>query len=196
MKKKISSIAFVLAGTFSLLLFLSNRYEEQEVQVDMVANDRKSIVEIEETNDAIVWVSPERAEELMAKTPKKVFIDVYTDWCGWCHKMEKTSFQDPKVISIINKDYYAIRFNAESKEEINFDGQTYNSQGKYNTFAASLLNGKMSFPSIVYLGTNKKLITVVKGYRPSNDLLVDLNFIKEEAYKTTTYDAYKKGFSK
>ena len=37
----------------------------------------------------IKWISIEEAEKLNKENPKKIMIDVYTDWCGWCKKMDK-----------------------------------------------------------------------------------------------------------
>ena len=47
-------------------------------------------------------------EEAVAKSekaPKKLFIDVYTDWCGWCKKMDKTTFAETEVAKYINENY-------------------------------------------------------------------------------------------
>ena len=34
----------------------------------------------------IKWMGFEEAVALGEKQPKKLFIDVYTNWCGWCTK--------------------------------------------------------------------------------------------------------------
>ncbi len=38
------------------------------------------------------WLSWEEAIELSKEDPRKIVIDVYTEWCGWCKKMDKTTF--------------------------------------------------------------------------------------------------------
>ena len=45
------------------------------------------IISVENT---LTWISFEQAVELQKKEPRKILIDVYTDWCGWCKKMDKT----------------------------------------------------------------------------------------------------------
>ena len=58
--------------------------------------------------EGIKWLTIEQAAERMKKEPRKIVIDVYTDWCGWCKKMDKNTFTDPKVVALVNKDYYAV----------------------------------------------------------------------------------------
>lgn len=73
----------------------------------------------------INWLSFEQLEDSLRVKPKKVFISFYTDWCVYCKKMEKTAFKNKTVISILNKKYYAVKMNAESKDTIVFDGVSY-----------------------------------------------------------------------
>ena len=105
----------------------------------------------EVSNKEIQWLSFDELQVAMKKNPKKVFMDVYTDWCGWCKKMEKSTFTNPDVIKYINEHYYAIRFNAEQKEPIRFMGKTYELKPGSNTneLAIELLHGQMSYPTTV-----------------------------------------------
>ena len=73
----------------------------------------------------IQWMSLEEAIAAQKSTPKKIFMDVYTDWCGPCKLLDKKTFQNPDVSKYISEHYYAVKFNAEGQEEINFFNQTY-----------------------------------------------------------------------
>src|SRR4249919_2233805 len=55
------------------------------------------------------WMSIDDVQVAMKKQPRKVWIDVYTDWCGWCKRMDKTTFSDPNVIRYMNKHFYAVK---------------------------------------------------------------------------------------
>ena len=56
--------------------------------------------------------------------PKKIFIDAYTVWCAPCKMLDKNTFANKDVANYINKNYYAVKFNAEGNETIKFDGKT------------------------------------------------------------------------
>lgn len=88
------------------------------------------------------------------KDKKKIVVDIYTDWCGWCKRMDASTFQDPKVIKAINKNFYAVKFNAEQKEDINFKSKVYQfvPQGNrgYHSLAAEITQGRLSYPTFVF----------------------------------------------
>jgi uncharacterized protein YyaL (SSP411 family) len=70
----------------------------------------------------VTW---EQAEALCKKEPRKVVVDVYTEWCGWCKKMDKATFQNEVIVKYLNENYYAIKFNAEQREDIHLKGKDY-----------------------------------------------------------------------
>jgi thioredoxin-related protein len=76
-------------------------------------------------DEGIRWLSFEQLEDSLAVAPRKVFIDFYADWCVYCKKMDRVAFRDPEVISRLNREYYAVRMNAETSDTIAFDGQLY-----------------------------------------------------------------------
>ena len=75
--------------------------------------------------EEIHWITWDEAVKLNASNPKKVFVDVYTDWCGWCKRMDATTFKDPKVVEYISNNYYAVKLDAEQKDDIVFQGNTF-----------------------------------------------------------------------
>lgn len=110
--------------------------------------------------------------------PKKFFIDVYTDWCGWCKRMDKTTFADPIIIKLMNEHFYPVKLDAEMEEPIVWDGHTFTNpgagqKGKRSThqFAVSLLDSQMSYPSYALLDENARRIAIYKGFKQANDFL-------------------------
>ena len=111
------------------------------------------------------------------------FIDMYTDWCGWCKRMDATTFKDSLIIEEINANYYAVKFDAEQKEDIVVGDSTYsfvpNGRRGYHQLAAQLMNGRMSYPTYVFLNDQKQVLTAVPGYKVREDMLPILEFCSE-----------------
>jgi len=61
----------------------------------------------------IKWMSFQEGYDLAVKEKKMIVVDMYTEWCGWCKRMDKTTFSDSAVISLVNANFVAIKFNPE-----------------------------------------------------------------------------------
>ena len=69
----------------------------------------------------IKWITLQEAEKLNKQKPKKIMVDLFTSWCGWCKQLDATTFQDAKVIEYVNQNFYAVKFNAERPDTIVFN---------------------------------------------------------------------------
>lgn len=142
------------------------------------------------------WYTWEEAVALQKTQPKKLLIDVYTDWCGWCKKMDKSTFIDQQVMDYLNKNFYAVKLNAEQRADIVFNNETFKyvenggSRGVH-TLAYALLDGKMGYPTIVYLNEKFERILISPGYKDVPMLMKELQFTAEEAYSKTTWEEYR-----
>lgn len=147
------------------------------------------------TNETPVkWYSIEEAVALQKKKPKKMFIDMYTDWCGWCKRMDATTFTDPTVAAYLNENFYCVKFNAEQKNPVIFQGRTFNfvasgSRG-YHELAAALLDGQLGYPSFVYLNEKLERITISPGYKQPAQILPELKYVGGGHYETLKYNEY------
>lgn len=144
------------------------------------------------------WMSFEEAVVKMEGKQKKLFIDVYTDWCGWCKKMDATTFADPRVASYLGENFYPVKFNAEQKEEIVFNNHTFkfvaNGRRGYHELAAALLNGKLSYPSVVFLNEKYEIIQVLPGFRKADEFLKIAKFIGDDHYLNTPWPEYSEAY--
>jgi thioredoxin-related protein len=142
----------------------------------------------------IKWMSFEQAIEKNKTEPKKMFIDVYTGWCGWCKRMDATTFRDPTVINYMNKYFHAVKLDAETKDTIHFQGHDffYHPENRANEIAVSLLNQKMSYPTSVYLDENVAVLSPVPGYLTVDQIMIILKFYGDNIYKTKSWEDYSK----
>lgn len=144
----------------------------------------------------INWLTIEEAEEANKKEPKKIFIDVYTDWCGYCKKMDATTFKDKDMIEYLNKEFYCVKMDGEDKGTLTFKGQEYGfvNQGRrgYNKLPATLLKGRLSYPSFVYLDEDLKTVLVKPGYRKAKEMLSIVTYIGDDVYKDMKWEEYTK----
>jgi len=149
------------------------------------------------SNAQVKWLSFEEAVAQAKIDPKPIFIDVYTDWCGWCKKMDKATFSVDKIATMLQDDFYPVKFNAEQKESINFNNHEFkfvaNGRKGYNELAVALLDGKLSYPSVVFLNEKMERITILPGYRGPDDFYPILQFIGSGAYQKQSFEEYSSG---
>lgn len=146
----------------------------------------------------INWLTIEEAEELSKEEPRKLIIDVYTDWCGWCKRMDQTTFSNPVIAEYVNKHFYAVKLDAEQKDSIFFKDHTFKfvAQGRrgYHELAAALLNGKMSYPNIVYMNEQLQVIQAVPGYQDAASFEKIIKFFGEDHFVNTSWEDFQKDF--
>jgi uncharacterized protein YyaL (SSP411 family) len=73
----------------------------------------------------VKWMTITEAVNASKTTPKPIILDFYTDWCGWCKRMMATTYADPGLASYINQYFYPVKFDAEGKDTVTFQGKTY-----------------------------------------------------------------------
>ena len=142
-----------------LLLFLVFNFS-----ISFAQNVKKT-----ESAPQIEWLSFQEAVKRCKKEPKKILVDVYTEWCSWCKVMDKTTYTDPHVVTYISKYFYAVKFDAEIKDTIIFDGHTFTSSDPKNKksvhqLAVAMLSNKMAYPTTVFLDENFAMLGPIPGY--------------------------------
>ncbi len=148
----------------------------------------------------IKWMSFEEAVAAAQKSPKKIFIDVYTNWCGWCKRMDQTTFKNPVIAKYMNDNFYSVKLDAETRDTINFKGQQFtymsapNGRGGINMFAYALLNGKTSYPSYVIMNEQQRLMQVIPGYQAPERFEPIIHFFGDDAFKETDWETFSAEF--
>lgn len=183
--KKVLSIVLIM---LLFIGFITSGYINNNSSVKVSENIEN------ESTEKVKWVSFEEALKLSKKNPKKIFIDVYTTWCGWCKKMDRTTLQDSNVIKYLNKNFYSVRLDGETKDTIIFNGTPhfYNPKFKANELAVKLLDMRTSYPTTIYLDENFNRIGKRPGFLDTYHLLMILNYYGNNEHKKMTIEKYQK----
>lgn len=145
------------------------------------------------------WLTLEQALEKSKTEKRKIFVDMYTDWCGWCKHLDSTTFVNANVARYLNEHFYPVKFNAEQEKDIVFKDKTYkfkkNGSRGYHELAALWLNNRLSFPTVVFLDENQQLIQPVPGYQDATKMQAIINYFGSDSHKKTPWETYEKNFS-
>lgn len=149
----------------------------------------------------VAWMTIEEALEKSKTEKRKIFIDVYTDWCGWCRHMDSTTFVDPAIVSYLNEKYYAVKFNAEQQTDIVYKDKTYKfkKQGGdrgYHELAVLLLNNRLSYPTTVVLNESQDIIQPIPGFQDAKKMDVILHYFGTDNHKRTPWEKYERNYGK
>lgn len=143
----------------------------------------------------ITWLSLEEALALNEQSPKKFLIKVVTEWCAACKYMDRTTYKDPRVIELINKHFYAVAFDAQSKNELEMNGQLYGYneellKGGVHDLAVELTKGRLTFPTTVFLNEFADNPQPVTGFRSVEELDQLMAFFGENYYINTAWNVF------
>lgn len=145
------------------------------------------------------WMTLDEAIEKSKTEKRKIFVDVYTDWCGWCKRMDDSTFADPFVAQYLNEHYYPVKFNAEQQQDIVYKDKTYHfkrngSRGTHE-LAIEWLNNRLSYPTVVFLDENLSVIQPLPGFLDPAKLEAILNYFGTNSHYTTPWDTYQKRYA-
>ena len=153
----------------------------------------------------IDWMTMDQALAAQKLEPKKIFMDVYTDWCGPCKLLDKKTFSNKKVIRYINQHYYAVKFNGEGTESVTYNNFTYTNpnyqperkgRNAQHFFADALKI--TAYPSLVFFNETGGVIQALPGYKSPQGLEIFLKMIATDDFKALTtekaWETYRNNF--
>ncbi len=147
----------------------------------------------------INWMSWNEAVAANNDEPRFIFVDTYTDWCGWCKKMDASTFANPVIAEYMNEHYYAVKMDAEMKDTIEFNGYTFvnpqpDRKRSTHQLAASLLDNKLSYPSFIFLNAEFQRIQILPGYKAPKQFEPIMRYFVEGASQGVQYEDYMSNF--
>lgn len=154
-----------------------------------------TVASVQSQDSKVQWLSFDEALELQKEVQKKIFVDVYTDWCGWCKRMDKATFQQPHIAEYLNENYYPVKFDAEYKGEIQYKDKVYKyiSSGRrgYHELAAAITKGRLSYPTIVFIDENLNVLQPIPGFQDPKTFEVIMTFFAGDHFKDTPWKKYQ-----
>lgn len=139
----------------------------------------------------IKWMTFDQAIAAQKKKPKKLFVDVYTNWCGPCKMLSNNTFKNKDLVKYINDNFYAVKFNGEGNEVVNYKGQKFENTA-YNAANANSRNAThpftnflqvQAYPTMMFFDENAEYIFPVSGYMSPGQLEVFLKVVGTNDYK-------------
>lgn len=142
----------------------------------------------------VKWHSIDEAAN--AKIGTRIYlVDFYTDWCGYCKKMDRETFTDATVTQIINKYYYPVKFNAESRSAVTWFGTTYPpASGRHRSHGFA--RGIQGYPTSVLYLANGKALQAIPGFYSAKDYAIILWYFASGDYQRYPYERYQRIFDK
>jgi thioredoxin-related protein len=163
-------------------------------------------VSVNAQESEINWMSLEDALQAQASSPRKILMDAYTTWCGPCKMLDINTFQNPDVVKYVNENYYAVKFNAEGKDEISFKDRVFKNPnydpnratGRNSQHELATAMGITAYPTIVFFNEKGDILLPVPGYKTPVQLELYLKLFFNDDHETIgsqeQWDQYQKDF--
>lgn len=147
----------------------------------------------------VKWLSFKEAQEKNKEVKKPFLIDLYTDWCGWCKHMMRTTYSNEGLANYINSYFYPVKFNAETKDTIEYNGKIYKPTSAEpktpHELTLKFLGNSLSYPSTMFVTNNFEYNLLTQGYLEDKKIEPLLVFMVENAWQNSPYEEFAKHFN-
>ena len=151
----------------------------------MAASQTVAVAHARPGGDELAWKSFSAARMAAKESKRKVLVDVYTTWCGWCKKMDRDVYGNADVRAYLQEHFEVSKLDAESA-----DTQTVDDAEHTGREIATAM-GVSSYPTTVFFSDSGEMITAVPGYTSAEGFLQVLEYIHGEKYKTQSWNEFR-----
>ena len=166
------------------IAFITSTAAEIALCSKPAAGGDKDKIPSEKKKTELVWYKYDEGMAKAQKEKKHPMIHFYTKWCGWCKKMDQSTFGDESIIKVLNESYVPIKVNGQSGEKVMVDGKEISLKqvaGKY---------GVRAYPITWFLKPSGERIAPRRGYVGSEEFLYILNWVKDDLYEKTSFQEF------
>lgn len=132
------------------------------------------------------WLPMPEAMAQAQESGKKLLVDVYAPWCGWCTRLQTDTYTDPEVQALVREHFVVARLNIDVQDDsLQFREFTLSSA----ELAAGL--GASGTPTTVFLEPSTDYITRVPGFIQAEEFREVLRYIAGGTYGEQNFQEWK-----
>ena len=141
-----------------------------------------------------LWQSWNEIQQLMLQQKKPILIDMHTDWCVYCKKMDVTTYQNDSVYEYLKEHFYRFKFNAESKDSLRWNNKTFgfDKKNKLHEFYEYAAKENLVFPTTVIIPPNGQPYSVA-GELKIKEMEILLKYFSG-SYADKTFEEFSKQY--
>ncbi len=175
-----------LLGLLLIAFVVSVVYQHQVFSQTPAVEKSKEKSVTAKKDSTVTWYKYDEGLAKAKKEKKHIMVHFYANWCGWCKRMDKTTFSDEQIRKMLNGDFVAVKVNAESAEKVKVDGKEMTLRqlaGEYNARA---------YPDTWFLKPTGERIGERKGYVEADEFQYILMWVKDDQYDKIGFAEYVK----
>lgn len=124
------------------------------------------------------------------KSQRPILVDVYTDWCGWCKRMDRDVYTRPEIRDYLSKNFVMVKLNAEANDAARYEGRSWTSRSLASRFQVT------GYPTTIFLRANGEHLANLPGYIAADRFLLLLRYVGEGAMdRGVTFEDFSRNAS-
>jgi len=135
-------------------------------------------------SSSVQWHTWDEGVNASASSGKFLMVDVFTTWCGYCKKLDQTTYKDQHVNQVLAASFIAVKLNAESQAVVHVNGM----EGTEQQWSQRM--HVRGYPTIFFFDAQLRLVAQYAGYAEPQQFIKLLHYVQERRYTECTFDDY------